>query len=214
MTMTGADNDPPAGSPAGDVPTTRRLQMKADRRRQLVDAAARLIAERGFLRVRLEDLGSAVGISGPAVYRHFPNKDAVLVELLVGTSTRLLDGASLVVQAAPSADAALDGLVDFHLDFALGEPDLIRIQYRDLEFLSGKAHREVRHKQRLYVENWVRVLLDVDPDLDESNARTKAHATFGLINSTPHSADPATPSQTRAVLRNMAMACLRPPHSS
>ncbi|MBV6758079.1 MULTISPECIES: SACE_7040 family transcriptional regulator [Rhodococcus] len=192
------------------APITRREQMKADRRRQLLDAAARLIAERGFLGVRLEDLGSAAGISGPAVYRHFPNKDAVLVELLVGISTRLFEGGSLVAAEATSPDAALEGLIDFHLDFALGEPDLIRIQDRDLESLPTDARREVRQKQRRYVEIWVKVLLQVDPSLDETDARTKAHATFGLINSTPHSADPATPSRTRKVLRDMTFSCLRP----
>ncbi|GCE43844.1 TetR/AcrR family transcriptional regulator [Rhodococcus sp. USK10] len=193
-----------------ETPITRREQMKADRRRQLLDAAARLIAERGFLGVRLEDLGSAAGISGPAVYRHFPNKDAVLVELLVGISTRLFEGGSLVAAEATSPDAALEGLIDFHLDFALGEPDLIRIQDRDLESLPTDARREVRQKQRRYVEIWVKVLLQVDPSLDETDARTKAHATFGLINSTPHSADPATPSRTRKVLRDMTFSCLRP----
>nr|WP_282555508.1 MULTISPECIES: TetR/AcrR family transcriptional regulator [unclassified Rhodococcus (in: high G+C Gram-positive bacteria)] len=184
--------------------------MKADRRRQLLDAAARLIAERGFVGVRLEDLGSAVGISGPAVYRHFPNKDAVLVELLVGISTRLFEGGSLVVAEATSPTHALEGLVDFHLDFALGEPDLIRIQDRDLESLPADARREVRQTQRRYVEIWVKVLLQVDASLDETDARTKAHATFGLINSTPHSADPTTPARTRKVLRDMTLLCLRP----
>jgi AcrR family transcriptional regulator len=52
-----------------------------------------LIAERGFLAVRLEDIGAAAGVSGPAFYRHFPNKEALLVELLVGVSTELLAGA-------------------------------------------------------------------------------------------------------------------------
>ncbi|MDF3303953.1 SACE_7040 family transcriptional regulator [Rhodococcus sp. T2V] len=196
------------------APITRREQMKADRRRQLLDAAARLIAERGFLGVRLEDLGSAAGISGPAVYRHFPNKDAVLVELLVGISTRLFEGGSLVAAEAKSPDAALEGLIDFHLDFALGEPDLIRIQDRDLESLPADARREVRLTQRRYVEIWVKVLLQVDSSLDETDARTKAHATFGLINSTPHSADPATPSRTRKVLRDMTFSCLRPVSTS
>jgi AcrR family transcriptional regulator len=56
------------------VVPTRREQLKAERRSQLMDAGARLIAERGFLGVRLDDLGAAVGISGPAVYRLFPNK--------------------------------------------------------------------------------------------------------------------------------------------
>lgn len=103
--MTTDVDDAGAPIPSTDgagAPITRREQMKADRRRQLLDAAARLIAERGFVGVRLEDLGSAVGISGPAVYRHFPNKDAVLVELLVGISTRLFEGGSLVVAEATS----------------------------------------------------------------------------------------------------------------
>jgi AcrR family transcriptional regulator len=188
---------------------TRRDQMKADRRRQLLDAAARLIAERGFVSVRLEDLGAAVGISGPAVYRHFPNKDAVLVELLVGISTRLHEGGSAAAEAADSPSAALDALVEFHLDFALGEPDLIRIQDRDLESLPADARRQVRQTQRKYVEVWVVVLEQLDPQLDQADARIKAHATFGLINSTPHSANPASPARARRVLRDMTLAALR-----
>ncbi|AGT91623.1 TetR family transcriptional regulator [Rhodococcus erythropolis CCM2595] len=187
---------------------TRRDQMKADRRRQLLDAAARLIAERGFVSVRLEDLGAAVGISGPAVYRHFPNKDAVLVELLVGISTRLHEGGSAAAEAADSPSAALDALVEFHLDFALGEPDLIRIQDRDLESLPADARRQVRQTQRKYVEVWVGVLEQLDPQLDQADARIKAHATFGLINSTPHSANPASPARARRVLRDMTLAAL------
>ncbi|ERB53934.1 TetR/AcrR family transcriptional regulator [Rhodococcus erythropolis] len=188
---------------------TRRDQMKADRRRQLLDAAARLIAERGFVSVRLEDLGAAVGISGPAVYRHFPNKDAVLVELLVGISTRLHEGGSAAAEAADSPSAALDALVEFHLDFALGEPDLIRIQDRDLESLPADARRQVRQTQRKYVEVWVGVLEQLDPQIDQADARIKAHATFGLINSTPHSANPASPARARRVLRDMTLAALR-----
>ena len=188
---------------------TRRDQMKADRRRQLLDAAARLIAERGFVSVRLEDLGAAVGISGPAVYRHFPNKDAVLVELLVGISPRLHEGGSAAAEAADSPSAALDALVEFHLDFALGEPDLIRIQDRDLESLPADARRQVRQTQRKYVEVWVGVLEQLDPQLDQADARIKAHATFGLINSTPHSANPASPARARRVLRDMTLAALR-----
>src|SRR5882672_5262308 len=67
---------------------TRRSRMKSDRRSQLLSAAERLFAERGFLAVRLEDIGAAADVSGPAIYRHFPNKEALLVELLVGISTR------------------------------------------------------------------------------------------------------------------------------
>lgn len=188
---------------------TRRERMKADRRQQLLDAAARLIAERGFAGVRLEDLGAAVGISGPAVYRHFSNKEALLVELLVGISQRLLDGGTAVADQAASPADALSALIEFHLDFAFGERDLIRIQDRDLESLPDVARRQVRKTQRRYVELWVSVLQRVDESLPEQEARVKAHAIFGLINSTPHSANRSAPAQARGVLCAMAVAALQ-----
>lgn len=196
-----------AEEPAPPAPTRRSL-AKAERRAQLLRAAARLIAERGFAGVRLEDLGAAVGISGPAVYRHFPNKDALLVELLVDISRRLLAGGTEVVAGTVDPRDALHGLVDFHLDFALGELDLIRVQDRELHSLPDDARHEVRATQRRYVEIWVGILRRITPGLPESDARTMAHATFGLINSTPHSADPRSPEGTRAVLRLMVLSAL------
>ncbi|WP_433659530.1 SACE_7040 family transcriptional regulator [Nocardia sp. CA-128927] len=190
------------------VTLTRREQLKAQRREQLLDAGARLIADRGFLGMRLDDLGAAVGISGPAVYRHFPNKEALLVELLVGVSQRLLDGGKAVVARTADAAEALDGLVDFHLDFALGDPDLIRIQDRDLENVPTTARRELRRTQRQYVEIWVTVLRELHPGLPEETARVQAHAAFGLINSTPHSATTATAVRARPILRRMALSAL------
>lgn len=190
---------------------TSRGRQKSDRRSQLLTAAEHLIAERGFLAVRLEDIGAAAGVSGPAIYRHFTGKEALLVELLTGVSTRLLEGGQAVVAQAPGASAALDGLVESHLDFALGEPDLIRIQDRDLANLPAAAQRQVRRAQRRYVEIWVGVLREVYPSLDEDRARVMAHAAFGLMNSTPHSLRrprTASPEQSRAVLRAMTMAAL------
>jgi AcrR family transcriptional regulator len=191
----------------------RRTRRKSDRRLQLLSAAERLFAERGFLAVRLEDIGAAAGVSGPAIYRHFPNKESLLVELLVGISTRLLAGAREVRSREADADAALDGLIDFHLDFALGEPDLIRIQDRDLAHLPAAAERQVRRAQRLYVEVWVGVLRELEPGLAEADARLMAHAVFGLLNSTPHSLKPADgkavrAGRSRAVMRAMTVAAL------
>lgn len=188
---------------------TRRSQAKSDRRSQLIAAAERLVAERGYLAVRLEDIGAAVGVSGPAIYRHFPNKEALLVELLVGISTRLLAGARDVIARNDDPAQALDGLVDFHLDFAFDESDLIRIQDRDLGHLPDSAKRQVRRAQRQYVEIWVAVLTRLDQDLPEEDARVMAHAAFGLLNSTPHSLRPAAPqAQSRKVLRRMTLAAL------
>jgi AcrR family transcriptional regulator len=192
-----------------DTPN-RRSRRKSDRRLQLLSSAERLFAERWFLAVRLEDIGAAAGVSGPAIYRHFPNKESLLVELLVGISTRLLAGAREVRSRESDAAAALDGLIDFHLDFVLGERDLIRIQDRDLAHLPAAAERQVRRAQRQYVEVWVGVLREREPGLAEADARLMAHAVFGLLNSTPHSLKPADgrAGRSRAVMRAMTVAAL------
>jgi len=190
----------------------RRGRAKSDRRTQLLSAAERLIAEHGYLAVRLEDIGAAAGVSGPAIYRHFSGKEALLSELLVGISTRLLTGAGEVTAQAQDAESALTGLIDFHLDFALTEPDLIRIQDRDLGNLPTAAKRQVRRAQRQYVEVWVQVLRRTRGDLSEAAARVMAHATFGLLNSTAHSLKPGSTTtaeaSSRTVLKEMTVAAL------
>lgn len=196
---------------AEPVAPTRREQLKQQRRSDLLRAGARLIADRGFPGVRLDDLGAAVGISGPAVYRHFASKEALLVELLTEVSERLLTGGRAVATGHTDAGAALAGLVDFHLDFALGEPELIRIQDRDLDAVPLAPRREIRRMQRRYVEVWVGVLGALHPGLDEESARVQAHAAFGLMNSTPHSASRASVTRARPLLRRMALDALRAP---
>jgi AcrR family transcriptional regulator len=186
---------------------TVRARAKADRREALLDAAASLFAERGFTRVSLEDLGAAVGVSGPALYRHFEGKQAVLGALLVGVSELLSSGGRAVVDSARDDAAALTALIAFHVDFALANADVIRVQDRDLDSLAEPDRHSVRALQRSYVELWVDVLGRLRPTEDRASLRTRAHGAFGLINSTPHSGG-AELAQTRAILERMALAAL------
>src|SRR3954454_4554386 len=158
-----------------------RTRQKADRRASLLREAASRFAERGFHGVSIEEIGAAVGISGPAVYRHFPNKDAVLSALLVGVSERLLAGGQAEVAAAADDAEALRRLITFHTDFALTEPELISVQGRDLSNLSPDVARRVRLLQREYLEVWVGVLTRLTPGLSLPEARTRACAGEGSL---------------------------------
>ncbi|HUG51404.1 MAG TPA: TetR/AcrR family transcriptional regulator, partial [Terrimesophilobacter sp.] len=180
-------------------------RAKANRREALLTAAARLFAERGYNGVSLEELGAAAGVSGPAVYRHFDGKQALLGALLVGVSENLSSGGQAVVTAASDDAAALRALVQFHVDFALSNPDVIRVQGQDLGNLAEDDRHAVRALQRTYVELWVEVLGRLHPGVDTASLRIRAHAAFGLINSTPHS---ARTTDTRAILEQMALAGL------
>lgn len=157
------------------------------RREQILSTAATLFARRGFHGVSVVDIGAACGISGPALYKHFVSKDQVLAEMLVSISERLLDvGRHRVATAADPADA-LRRLIDWHVDFALHHQALIIVQDRDWSSLPDDARDRVRSLQRAYVDLWADQLRLADESLTTDAAHARAHATFGLINSTPHS---------------------------
>ncbi len=162
---------------------------RPSRREQILRAAAQLFAERGARAVGVDDVGAAVGVTGPAIYRHFASKDAMLAEMLLRISERLLDGGSrCAAEAGDDAVAQLRALIAFQVDFALDNPALITVQDRDLGSLSEVDAGQVRRLQRRYVEVWVHVLSRLHPGADAATCRARAHAVFGLINSTPHSA--------------------------
>ncbi len=169
--------------------------------------AAELFAEKGFHGVSIAELGAACGFSGPALYRHFRSKDAVLAEMLVSISDELLTVGRQRVREAGSPVEALHALIDWHVTFALDHKALIVVQDRDWAVLPIEAREKVRETQRKYVEVWVKQLRAIDTDLTPKQARASVHATFGLLNSTPHSVF-LPPEEMRTLLAGMACRAL------
>ncbi|MGP3534073.1 TetR/AcrR family transcriptional regulator [Microbacterium sp. RD1] len=188
------------------APTWRAIQ-KANRRESILRAAARLFAARGFAAVSTVEIGEAVGMSGPALYNYFPSKEALLAAVLVEASTRLLDGCREIVAPGRPAGETLDDLISFHLDFATSDPDIIRIQDRELAQLPVDVNHQVRELQRRYVQEWDHIFAQVRADMPESERQTRLLAVFGLLNSTPYSAVP-TGHGARAILQAMAVDAL------
>jgi AcrR family transcriptional regulator len=180
---------------------------RPSRREQILRAAAQLFAERGSRSVGVDDVGAAVGVTGPAIYRHFASKDAMLAEMLLRISERLLaGGAERIAAAGDDPVDQLRALVAFQVDFALDNPALITVQDRDLGALAEQDARRVRQLQRRYVEEWVTVLARLQPEASPAACRARAHAVFGLINSTPHSAGRLPRAAMAQLLGDMAIA--------
>ena len=192
-------------------PATRREQAKAARRVEILASAARQFALRGYQGVRLEDIGAEVGISGPAMYRHFASKTDLLDTILVDVSEQLHDGGVAAAASSGTPDDRLRRLIEFHIDVLVTRPDLISVQDRDLFSLSDEARYRVRSLQRRYVEEWVRVLRERaaqrGSDLEAVEARVRIHAMFGLLNSSPRLPE-FPPERLRALLIGMALGAL------
>ncbi|HET6533983.1 MAG TPA: TetR/AcrR family transcriptional regulator [Actinoplanes sp.] len=159
---------------------------RRSRRDEILAIAVGLFAQRGYHGVSMDDIGSAAGVTGPALYHHFAGKEAMLAAALIPVSEGLLNGGRERVARHPDdARSALADLIDFHVEFALENPAVIALHLHELDRLPDEPKRQIRRLQRLYVEEWVGVLATLRPGLDAGEARVLAHAAFGLMNSTP-----------------------------
>ncbi|HEY2948327.1 MAG TPA: TetR/AcrR family transcriptional regulator [Micromonosporaceae bacterium] len=187
-----------------ETPTRRR-----SRRDEILEIAVGLFAARGYHGVSMDDIGSAAGVTGPALYHHFAGKEAMLAAALTPVSEGLLHGGRTRVAGHPDdARGALESLVDFHVEFALANPAVIALHLHELDRLPDEPRHQIRKLQRLYVEEWVGVLTDLRPELDAAEARVLAHAAFGLMNSTPFLGGEVDRNRRAALLRAAALAAL------
>ncbi|MBH0123217.1 helix-turn-helix transcriptional regulator, partial [Rhodococcus sp. CX] len=76
-----------------------------NRKAQIATVAAEAFSERGYHGVSVDEIAAAVGISGPALYRHFPNKYALFLHAV----TALTEALQAAV-AAPDPDSDAAGL--------------------------------------------------------------------------------------------------------
>jgi AcrR family transcriptional regulator len=189
--------------------SSAEVPRRRSRRDEILTIALDLFATRGYHGVSMDDIGSAAGVTGPALYHHFAGKEAMLIAALIPVSEGLRSGGRSRVEAADGDEAALEALVDFHVEFALEHPAVISVHLGELDRLPDEPRRMIRRLQREYVEEWVAVLIRLRSGLTPDSARVCAHAAFGLMNSTPFLRSPLPRERVSTLLRQMALAALR-----
>lgn len=182
-----------------------RAAAKAQRRVELLRASAKIMADKGFHAMRLEDLGEAVGVSGPAVYRHFSGKDEILTELMTGISEHLFVEAQEILRGISDPRERLEILIDFHTSFALEQSELIRLHNRELFRMSEEGRDRVRAAQGHYLGLWAESLERLGSTYEGDGARITAQLVIGLINA----AEYLTRSVGSALLRRQVVLSAR-----
>ncbi len=99
----------------------------------LVEAALRLAAQRSPADITTGDLAHAVGITQGAVFRHFPNKEAIWLAALDWVTATLMARLQAAAAAQPSALAALQAVFIAHVDFVIAYPGVPRVIFQDLQ---------------------------------------------------------------------------------
>ncbi len=205
------------GQPATPpVPAAASTDRGARRRRAIVAAAAELFARRGYAAVGMDDIGAAAGVTGPAIYRHFESKAAVLAAVIDGIidSVGRADGAGTAETAATTGTIAEATLADHiaHYAAAVAERrELMAVFVREVHHLPDQHAARLRSRQRDLVARWRGLLTAVHPDWTAEQVRTGVHAVFGMLNAVGTFASPLGDDELAGQLTRLASAALQLP---
>src|SRR5436305_6200647 len=113
---------------AAAPPAPPAQKRRRSRRDEILEIAVGLFAARGYHGVSMEYIGTAAGVTGPALYHHFAGKEAMLAAAITPVSEELLAEGRKRMAAAAGPREALEALVGFHVAFAIDNPAVITLQ--------------------------------------------------------------------------------------
>jgi AcrR family transcriptional regulator len=154
---------------------------------------------------------AAAGITGPAIYRHFDGKSAVLVALIDRVIDDLTSDATRVVSSGADPATMLRELIASHVRIVIEDHTLMRVYHSEIASLPAADSRRLRRRQRLYVEEWVRVLALLRPEASDPVLRALVHAAIGAIQSTLFYRSDLRSDQVAGLMADVAAAALFAP---
>lgn len=177
------------------------------RREMILAAAADLFRSHGFRGTSVDDIGTAVGTSGAAIYRHFKSKE----DLLAGLVDRALERARADVAAALREGATplarLEGIVGRAVAHAIEGSDVVAMAMREMRGLSTPIRKRIGREQRALVDCWIETLRGVRPELSRAEALAIVRGVTAMITNASQ-AEGLAPADLGDRLQRMALAAL------
>lgn len=178
-----------------------------ERREAIVERAAELFAERGFLGASVSDIARACNTSKSLLYHYYPSKEDVLYAVMASHIDRLVEDVESVESAPGTARDRLRTLLHRFMAHYMGAASRQTVLLNELGNLPEDRRTSIVAKQRRVVDTVQGLLMAAVPALaaDPDRARVKTMLLFGMINWTKNWYDPAGPVKPDA-LADMAFA--------
>jgi AcrR family transcriptional regulator len=190
------------------VKTVPSNAAKGGRREAILDAATVLFSTRGYAETGIDDIGEAVGVTGPAVYRHFASKQ----DLLVATLERAVEHAAAILPLVQAEDlqpeASLRRLVDLTARACIDERALALLYWQESRNLPAEPRRHFERLQREFIDGYAEVLRAVRTDLKPNEARMAVHAAASLMRSVATRESTLDDEHLYRLLSSMALSAL------
>lgn len=192
-------------------PTTTSSEPSSARRartEEIIDAATRLFSERGFSETGIDDIGAAIGVTGPAVYRYFASKEDLLVAVLDRAVQHAAGLADAARSGASSPEDVLRRVVDGAVAVCIADRALTALYWNEARNLPTPQRQRVERAQREMIDDFADILRGVRPELTPSEARMAVYAASSLMRSVANRATSLDEAMLQGMLSAMAYAAL------
>lgn len=124
-------------------------------RRDVLDAAVRAFAKKGYRGTNLNDVAVELGVTRQAIYYYYPSKQDILRELLGTFFRELNDRVEPTHTAAATPAEAFESMLAAHITYVAAVPDLAAVFTRENVSLDEQAGAEIQSQRRQYHDRFV-----------------------------------------------------------
>ncbi len=135
--------------------SSNKYLSKEKRRAMTVEAVVELAGEQNPSEITTAAIANRMGLTQGALFRHFPNKDAILQAVMEWVAERLMSRIEKAVHAKSSPLGALESMFMAHVDFITEHPGIPRMLFSELQRSEETAPKQMaqtltmRYKERL-----------------------------------------------------------------
>jgi len=108
------------------------------RQQQIMDVSLQLIAEKGIQELTIRNLSERIGISAPAIYRHFSSKTDILLGLLTRLEQDIIRSSEAAISPNMSALEGIEVLFVRHLERFAANPSLSAVVFAEEIFQNDR----------------------------------------------------------------------------
>ena len=138
------------------LPSTRRSASQRRRAPQIIDAAARVFAERGFHGATTQDIANVLGIRQASLYYYFSSKEAALELVCLKGVEGFFEVAKAIAASGKTARERLSLLIKSHLSPLLNRGDFVKVFLNERQHLPPESRRRIgrwsRGLERIFEE--------------------------------------------------------------
>lgn len=118
--------------------------LSADERRAAtVEAVVELAANGNPGDITTTAIARHMGVTQGALFKHFPNKEAILEAVMQWVASKLLTRIDRAIAAAPTPSAALEAVFMTHVQFAVQHPGVPRMLFGELQRAENSAPKRL-----------------------------------------------------------------------